>query len=255
MANRITERELILPSLYLIDLYGGTISTSKLQDPLRTLMKPSGEDLDILAGRTDDKFSQKVRNLKAHDTLTAPGYAKFVDGQYRITQEGQEYLKDRKGILTYMFGNDFDYETKKSQLAEIEKNKGKDIEVFDENVHVQEGIRKIQNTPVYERSQKLRQTAIEHFTKNGAIKCKACSFDFFQFYGKKGEGFIEIHHIKPVFKYSNEDMGQYIITALNNLAPVCSNCHRMIHRNWADPIMIDTLIQDIKDHGTYNYPY
>ncbi len=33
-------------------------------------MEPSGEDLQILQDRNDDKFSQKVRNIKSHDTLT-----------------------------------------------------------------------------------------------------------------------------------------------------------------------------------------
>ena len=32
-------------------------------------MKPNGEDKIILINRTDDKFSQKVRNLKSHKTL------------------------------------------------------------------------------------------------------------------------------------------------------------------------------------------
>jgi len=32
-------------------------------------MKPSGEDLEILHDRNDDKFSQKVRNIKSHDTI------------------------------------------------------------------------------------------------------------------------------------------------------------------------------------------
>lgn len=32
-------------------------------------MNPSGEDCKILSGRGDDKFSQKVRNLKSHNSL------------------------------------------------------------------------------------------------------------------------------------------------------------------------------------------
>ena len=32
-------------------------------------MIPSGEDLERLSNRSDDKFSQKVRNLKSHKTL------------------------------------------------------------------------------------------------------------------------------------------------------------------------------------------
>lgn len=45
------------------------IRTSELIHETREIMKPNGEDLTILKGRNDDKFSQKVRNLKSHDTI------------------------------------------------------------------------------------------------------------------------------------------------------------------------------------------
>lgn len=45
------------------------IRTSGLIYEARRIMRPDGEDLEILEGRNDDKFSQKVRNLKSHDTI------------------------------------------------------------------------------------------------------------------------------------------------------------------------------------------
>ena len=77
MQDRLSELELVLPSLYLMRLNGDSITTSELIQKLRLIMKPSGEDLAILSGRTDDKFSQKVRNLKAHNTFERLGYAKY----------------------------------------------------------------------------------------------------------------------------------------------------------------------------------
>lgn len=47
------------------------IHTSELIDKARAEMNPSGEDLEILDGRNDDKFSQKVRNIKSHNTIAA----------------------------------------------------------------------------------------------------------------------------------------------------------------------------------------
>lgn len=47
------------------------IRTSELIDEARRIMKPSGEDLEILDNRNDDKFSQKVRNIKSHDTIAS----------------------------------------------------------------------------------------------------------------------------------------------------------------------------------------
>ena len=46
------------------------IRTSEMISEARRIMEPSGEDLQILQDRNDDKFSQKVRNIKRHDTLT-----------------------------------------------------------------------------------------------------------------------------------------------------------------------------------------
>lgn len=45
------------------------IRTSELIDAARSEMHPSGEDLEILDDRNDDKFSQKVRNIKSHNTI------------------------------------------------------------------------------------------------------------------------------------------------------------------------------------------
>ncbi len=45
------------------------IRTSELIEQVRARMRPDGEDLEILNDRNDDKFSQKVRNLKSHDSI------------------------------------------------------------------------------------------------------------------------------------------------------------------------------------------
>ena len=50
-------------------------------------------------------------------------------------------------------------------------------------------------------------------------------FDFLVTYGKLGDGFIECHHNKPVSKMK---LGEK--TNIVDLALLCSNCHRMIHR-------------------------
>lgn len=45
------------------------IRTSELISEARRIMAPTGEDLEILDNRNDDKFSQKVRNIKSHDSI------------------------------------------------------------------------------------------------------------------------------------------------------------------------------------------
>ena len=53
----------------------------------------------------------------------------------------------------------------------------------------------------------------------------ACGFDFAAAYGDRGEGFIEAHHKVPVSQMREGDK-----TQVQDIAMLCSNCHRMIHR-------------------------
>jgi len=62
---------------------------------------------------------------------------------------------------------------------------------------------------------------------NGRIRCECCDFDFVEFYGEIGHGFIECHHKIPLSKGER-------ITEIEDLALVCSNCHRMLHRKKSD---------------------
>lgn len=254
---RITENQLILPSLFFMSLSNGkSITTSDLIPKLRDLLNPSGEDLEILAGRADDKFSQIVRNLKAHDTFERFGFATYKDGVFTISQKGETYLNDNLETMRYLLVNDFKWDDLKEGLETVYKKTTEEkqkIEVFDESIMIQEGMKKIVETQVYERSSRLRTIAIDHYTVNGKISCKACEFNFEDFYGPEiGEGYIEIHHVKPVFKYEGDELDKAITEALKNVTPVCSNCHRMIHRNWKSPLMIDYLIAQILANGRFN---
>lgn len=167
-----------------------------------------------------------------------------------ITDKGKQYLKNHRAELRYLLTNDFDYSDIKENLKEIEKGERKRL-TFDENIIIQEGVKKVAKVKVYERSTKLRNYAIEHFTKNGHIACNCCTFDFENFYGEHGKGFIEIHHTKPIFQYEDDDIENTLENAVKNLTPVCSNCHRMIHRNWSKPLEIQYLIEKIGKNGLY----
>ena len=62
---------------------------------------------------------------------------------------------------------------------------------------------------------------------NGRLICECCSFDFLEYYGDMGYSFIECHHKIPIV------LGKRI-TKVTDLALVCSNCHRMLHRKLKD---------------------
>jgi 5-methylcytosine-specific restriction protein A len=59
----------------------------------------------------------------------------------------------------------------------------------------------------------------------GGLECEVCAFDFFAIYGEIGRNFAECHHTLPI-----SDLADARETRLSDLAIVCANCHRMLHR-------------------------
>lgn len=70
-----------------------------------------------------------------------------------------------------------------------------------------------------------RKAKAKHLAETGKLVCDACGMDFHKVYGNLGYGFIEAHHTVPVSKIKGA-----IKTKIGDLALVCSNCHRMLHR-------------------------
>ena len=75
----------------------------------------------------------------------------------------------------------------------------------------------------YERNSIARANCIKHY---GAI-CQVCGFDFGNFYGKLGDGFIHVHHVVDISTIKKE----YNVDYMNDLVPVCPNCHAMLHKS------------------------
>lgn len=228
---RITESQLVLPALYLLSKSAnGVVSTSNLIAKLTRVMHPTGLDAAILAGRTDTYFSQKVRNLKSHNTLQRQGYAdNFGDG-FKITSLGRTFVSTHIDALSYLFNKDFNYEDVKNAIDDISAARNRIVLPLEE--FVSEGRLVTKNIQVRERSNKLRAIAIEHFSRNNEIHCNCCGFHFPTYYGDVyGKNCIEIHHKKPIFQYQDESFEQQVASALENLLPVCPNCHRVIHKN------------------------
>jgi len=61
--------------------------------------------------------------------------------------------------------------------------------------------------------------------ETGKLICEVCEFDFVEVYGELGHGFAECHHIVPVSELVDDHK-----TKLADLAIVCANCHRMLHK-------------------------
>lgn len=91
----------------------------------------------------------------------------------------------------------------------------------DDSPEYREGKRKSVKVNIYERNLAARQACIDQY---GAI-CYICGFDFGETYGEEFEGMIHVHHIKMISEFDHE----YIIDPINDLRPVCPNCHMVLH--------------------------
>lgn len=103
-------------------------------------------------------------------------------------------------------------------------------EVDEDDVEAVEGKLLFRQHRVRERNRKLRDRKINSVLKaGGRVACEACGFDFAATYGELGEGYIECHHLLPLHEAGRSR------NTTGDLALVCSNCHRMIHRRspWA----------------------
>jgi hypothetical protein len=85
-----------------------------------------------------------------------------------------------------------------------------------------EGATKQVMVNAYERDPDARSACIAHY----GARCLVCGFDFEGQYGERGKGVIDVHHLKPL-----SEVGQgYQLDPIEDLRPVCPNCHTIIHR-------------------------
>lgn len=98
---RISERDLVVPALEIMDgRPDGCVSTSDLIQELEDLFSPGGRDAEILEGRSDTYFSQKVRNMISHrhspSSFIYKGYAEYDEDcrGLRITDKGRWLLQE-----------------------------------------------------------------------------------------------------------------------------------------------------------------
>jgi 5-methylcytosine-specific restriction enzyme A len=92
-----------------------------------------------------------------------------------------------------------------------------------EQLAFEEGDRSLKTHLAVERSSQL----IKEFKASlSDFRCSLCGFDFENIYGEMGRAFVEAHHSVPLAQLGRQT------STFGDLIAVCSNCHRMLHRNW-----------------------
>lgn len=101
-----------------------------------------------------------------------------------------------------------------------------------------EGVKIMSFVNRYERNPIARKRCLEHYN---SYKCQICQFDFEKSYGEIGKEFIHIHHITPISEIGEE----YEVDPINDLIPVCPNCHAMLHKKTTNGRCLS--ISDLKE--------
>lgn len=102
-------------------------------------------------------------------------------------------------------------------------------------ISVSEGRLRLVTHLLRERDSKIVKEKKKWAINNEILKCEVCSFSFID---KFNVPFIECHHIEPI-----SNMGERA-TKLEDLALVCSNCHRMLHTKFENTYL---SIQELRN--------
>ncbi|WP_083636767.1 HNH endonuclease [Leptolyngbya sp. 'hensonii'] len=113
-------------------------------------------------------------------------------------------------------------QSQKKNTVKLESEENLFPDEVDESEVFREGAILRVSVNAYERNFQARQKCIEHY----GVSCFVCGFNFGEFFGELGEGFIHVHHLCPI----SEIAGEYEVDPVKDLRPVCPNCHAMIHR-------------------------
>ena len=113
-----------------------------------------------------------------------------------------------------------------------------DEEMFNNGFEAEykEGSQKRRYITIYERNQALRQQAINIH----GFSCMVCKFNFHKFYGDWGEGFIHVHHPKPIS--DSKDQENIKVNPRTDLIVLCAKCHSMVNRKRNNVLTLAQLI-------------
>lgn len=76
------------------------------------------------------------------------------------------------------------------------------------------------------RRERSRKLIVDFKNSLKEARCEACGINFSEVYGDFGKDYIEAHHKIPVAQLEPGEK-----TSIKDLAALCANCHRVVHRN------------------------
>lgn len=186
-----------------------------------TLLNTAANKLDIVLIGTE-----------TNTIFECSSYKDFLENEKEIRNHPMFPVIDGKGKAQRWIDNGLDLYGTFLLEREID-NSIKDVDESATIIATSEGKKVCYYVSKYERKRKNRDAAI---AVHGTL-CACCGFDFEKKYGEIGKGYIEVHHIRPLYSIDEE----VEINPSEDLVCLCANCHRMIHRSKYEIITVEDL--------------
>lgn len=192
--NQNSARDLVSNLRLLLDgqRYKRTLSEANTDDYLTWILRDYGEPY---LRNALSALEEHINYYKTVKGSTLPGLLKVLDKHKRLLKEAvPDFLSPEE-----------------TRFAPDEEQK-----------KFSEGRQKIVIVNSYERSGKARTACL----KAHGFTCMVCGFDFEKVFGDIGNEFIHVHHLKDLASIGKE----YEVNPIEDLRPVCPNCHAMLHK-------------------------
>ena len=246
------EAELLVPTLkYVLNNPG--CMTEDIIKYLVNIMDLSEEDLEILAGRNDSKFSQIVRNL--------------TSSHYENNDFGKFVNREKKGRFYSFYINEkgltFLNTKAEDDLQDLIDDEKCVDEILDADEYTDNSIIEDANNRIPERK---NGTASKRFktdskiAKTVLVKCGyVCQFatlageEHKTFDAKRGTKYLEAHHLIPM--KAQNDFLPINLDRTQNIVGLCPLCHARVHHGTLEEKKVvlkklyEAMIDDLKKEG------
>jgi hypothetical protein len=187
------------------------------------------------------KIYQPVYEYEGYLQSTYRGFTRIVDARLADIEEDygsiEEFIKETLQYEGERLPDGLQLATDRSKKVAEDSLQVDDVthgDIDEAVIPDSEGRKRLVRHVSYERSPKNRRLAI----KLHGTTCAVCEFNFDRTYGKDyANGYIQIHHIKPLSEYEGE------VDPARDLVPLCANCHAMAHKR-TDTV---TTIKELKE--------
>jgi len=164
------------------------------------------------------------KDKKSGDPARLTGFSSEIFEQFKDMEEGEvwaiisQYMDPNYNVNPKIF-NDLIAEDTAGSNTDSTKTEG--------------GVR-VRISKSIERNAATRQEALDYH----GYSCQVCGFDFESVYGKWGHDFAEVHHLIPLAELKGKVQKT---DPKKDLAILCSNCHRMVHRKKGITLSLEEL--------------